>query len=361
MFICSRLWKTRCKQNKQLCLLFFWKHKNPHTVWKLLVSHDLIPFPSQTPRETNMALKDFKLVFPSLKVHAAEEWPWWWLRKSVVCPRRTSYIQYTQHTISRACLFWAYLDAGWSQFQLSHWALKSQRTQNRNSVEVWWCFWIVSSCVHANYNSFMAFFRILAWQTLEKTIKQFCKDRTIPKKGTVLTKSCKNVKSMKGLPKVTNWLEECPDRDTPVPQCLETSLWGSGGAVQSRVVNQNESRDLGNTNTNIILLKTTALAILIKTKDLPSVHKQNSSTQQICVCAHAFSSCVITMGVDLCLCRLMHMLVPFCAIWHDSQHHSSWFAAVLHSETQKRSNSLSDMALAAPSCSWQAPGIFITL
>lgn len=61
-----------------------------------------------------------------------------------------------------------------------------------------------------------------------------------------------------------------PAQTTPAPQCLETSLWGSGDAVQSGVVNQNESRDLGNTNTNIVLPNTTALTSLIKTQDLPS-------------------------------------------------------------------------------------------
>lgn len=65
-------------------------------------------------------------------------------------------------------------------------------------------------------------------------------------------------------------IRSAPTQTTPVPQCLETSLRGSGDAVQSGVVNQNESRDLGNTNTNIVLPNTTALTTLIKTQDLPS-------------------------------------------------------------------------------------------
>lgn len=54
---------------------------------------------------------------------------------------------------------------------------------------------------------------------------------------------------MKGSLKVANELQERgPDMGTAVPQCLETSLWetrGGGVAVQSEVVNQNESRGLG--------------------------------------------------------------------------------------------------------------------
>lgn len=41
------------------------------------------------------------------------------------------------------------------------------------------------------------------------------------------------------------------------------------------------------------------------------------------------------MGVDLRFCRHMHVS-PFCAIWHDSQRRSSWFAAVWHRERHKR-------------------------
>lgn len=61
-----------------------------------------------------------------------------------------------------------------------------------------------------------------------------------------------------------------PDKeDTPVPQCLETSWWGSGDAVQSGVVNRNESRGLGNANSNRRLPNTTALTSLIKARVLP--------------------------------------------------------------------------------------------
>lgn len=50
--------------------------------------------------------------------------------------------------------------------------------------------------------------------------------------------------SMKFLIKIDKQATEggpLAETDTPVPQCLETSLWGSGVGVQSWVVNQNES------------------------------------------------------------------------------------------------------------------------
>lgn len=154
-------------------------------------------------------------------------------------------------------------------------------------------------------------------------------------------------------------LEEHPDTSTPVPQRLETSVWGSRVAVQSRVVNQNESMDLGNTNTNIALLNTTALTSLIKTRDLLSVHKH---TAELCVCAHACisSKCMFNIGVGLCYCALMRRLVPFCTSWHDSQHHQAGLqqSAVRHTKT---SISSPDTAVSAPPCSWRASGISITL
>lgn len=55
------------------------------------------------------------------------------------------------------------------------------------------------------------------------------------------------------------------------PQCLETSSRESGGAVQSEVVNQNENRDLANTNTNTALTNATTLERFIKkNQDFPS-------------------------------------------------------------------------------------------
>lgn len=60
----------------------------------------------------------------------------------------------------------------------------------------------------------------------------------------------------------------------PTQTLLSHNVWKlhcgrAGGAVQSGVVNQNESRDLGNTNTNIVLTNTTSLESLIKTQKLP--------------------------------------------------------------------------------------------
>lgn len=100
--------------------------------------------------------------------------------------------------------------------------------------------------------------------------------------------------------------EECPDTDTPVSQCLETSLRGSKDSVQSEVVNQNESRDLGNTNTNIVLPNTTALTSLIKTQDLPS---HASITEQSSIGASAgILWCVWVAWKHLCAsCALLQV------------------------------------------------------
>ena len=67
---------------------------------------------------------------------------------------------------------------------------------------------------------------------------------------------------------------ECPDADCPT-MSGNFIVGERGDAVQSGVVNQNESRDLGNTNTNIVLPNTTALTSLIKTQDLPSPRPNN--------------------------------------------------------------------------------------
>lgn len=76
------------------------------------------------------------------------------------------------------------------------------------------------------------------------------------------------------------------ETDTPVPQCLETSLWGSGVGVQSWVVNQNESGgDLGNTNTNIVSPNTTAPSSLIKKhRTSPPTPQQQTEGSNVCVC-----------------------------------------------------------------------------
>lgn len=65
-------------------------------------------------------------------------------------------------------------------------------------------------------------------------------------------------------------------------------MWGSGDAVQSRVVNQNESRDLGNTNTNIVLPNTTALTSLIKTQESPPTPQQQREGLKMCVSCDAY-------------------------------------------------------------------------
>lgn len=77
------------------------------------------------------------------------------------------------------------------------------------------------------------------------------------------------------------------------PRSLETSLWGSGDTVQSEVVNQNESGDLGNTNTNIDLPNTTALASLIKTQDLLLPRLDNRENSRMSVSACDAYTCVL--------------------------------------------------------------------
>lgn len=57
------------------------------------------------------------------------------------------------------------------------------------------------------------------------------------------------------------------------------------------VVNQNESGDLGNTNTNIALPNTTALTSLIKTQDLPPPRLNNREMGWICVSAVIWDAC----------------------------------------------------------------------
>lgn len=177
-----------------------------------------------------------KLVFPLFRVHASEEWLW--LRKLFVCPRRTSYIHYIHHTTSRARL------TGLIKMQSEvHF---NQSGQNRKSLEMGWRFPIVSSCVHMNKHGRK---QISSFARRKKPLRT----RLFRIVRTIKINQCKAKQSDK--PRTGRG----PDTDTPVPQRLETSLWGSGGTVQREVVNQNESRDLGNTNTNIILLNTTGL------------------------------------------------------------------------------------------------------
>ena len=58
----------------------------------------------------------------------------------------------------------------------------------------------------------------------------------------------------------------------------------------------------------------------------------------MCVCIMV-SSCIFSMGVDLYLCALMQMFVPFSASRHDLQHHPCWSAAALQLEAQREGSS----------------------
>ena len=119
---------------------------------------------------------------------------------------------------------------------------------------------------------------------------------------------------------------------------LETSLWGSGDAVQREVVNQNESRDLGNTNTNIVLPNITALTSLIKTQDLPS-HASTTERRAAVIC-DAYKHVHVVTPTQSCV----HLLQGFVTvkgtargcIRHFSEY-SRWWSTSPQSREAKRS------------------------
>lgn len=109
----------------------------PHTVGnsKSNMSQDLIPLSSHKPMERQKGTEVFQACSVPLKAHAAEEWLWrWlWLRKLFVCPWRTGSIHHIQRFTSRA----SYFDAGWGQFQLSHWVFQKENSHYRKCTRVW--------------------------------------------------------------------------------------------------------------------------------------------------------------------------------------------------------------------------------
>lgn len=107
----------------------------PHTVGnsESNMSQDLIPLSSHKPMERKKGTEVFQARSVPLMAHAAEEWLWqWlWLRKLFVCPWRTGSIHHVQRSTSRA----SYFDAGWGQFQLSHWVFEKENSHNRKRIE----------------------------------------------------------------------------------------------------------------------------------------------------------------------------------------------------------------------------------
>lgn len=146
-----------------------------------------------------------------------------------------------------------------------------------------------------------------------------------------------------------------------------------GGVVQRRVVNQNESRDLGNTNTNIVLTNRTE--VLIKMQPLPldsrtkrgitsaSAARKIIGNQWFEFCdispyksvKRFQAGCVLQTGAGLC------SWLAFCASWRDLKHPSSWSSVALLSETQRGAAPSFRTAAAPLSSPWQEPGISITL